>query len=487
MNNEYRAAAVNVSNATASDAIVHVRVEGLPGGVNPDYVRVAEVAWTDTAAGTAVAAALPAAQRDEQGYAITIPSGMTRQVWFTFHPADIAPGENAGAVLVDGAGIAQSLPLRLKIYPFTLSPTPALHFGGWDYTNSDSHYEGNAANKQALIDLLREYFVDSPWATNAVIPYGSYSPEGAMTSPPDTANFDAWLALWPDARQYLIFAAVGEHIHSLMAGSPEFNNAVGAWIQFWEQHAKDKGIRPEQIALLVFDEPHAQEHYDLIKHWQRAIRATGTTMRIWEDPTFDSPAAADLEMLALCDVLCPNTPLFLQATPEYRELFLKQRDEGRTLEFYSCSGPVRTMDPYSYHRLQAWQCRRYGATAGYFWAFGDSGGATSWNEYAAKGNAYTPLFIDRESVTPGKHLEACREGIEDYEYFVMLDAMIQEARENGKDAGLIDEAQAMLDTLPAEVCDAATPPGYDWQEARDRGQADAARLRVLEMMERLGQ
>src|SRR5690606_15970094 len=137
-------------------------------------------------------------------------------------------------------------------------------------------------------------------------------------------------------------AAVGEHMHSLMAGSAEFNKAVGAWIQFWEQHATEKGIRPEQIALLIFDEPHPQPHYDLIKHWQKAIRGKGTKLRIWEDPTFDSPAAADLEMLPLCDVLCPNTPLFLQATPEYRDLFLKQRDEGRTLEFYSCSGPVRT-------------------------------------------------------------------------------------------------------------------------------------------------
>ena len=57
MNNEYRSAAFNLSNATASPVRIRLRVEGLPGGVDPPYVRVYEVPFTDTRSGVPVAAA----------------------------------------------------------------------------------------------------------------------------------------------------------------------------------------------------------------------------------------------------------------------------------------------------------------------------------------------------------------------------------------------------------------------------------------------
>jgi hypothetical protein len=306
-----------------------------------------------------------------------------------------------------------------------------------------------------------------------------------MTAPPDTAAFDAWLKLWPDARQYLVFAAVGEHLNSLMAGTPEFDKAVAAWSGFWAGHVGSKGLKPEQFGFLLIDEPSDPEPQATILSWAKALRAAGTGFRVWEDPVFKEPAQADRAMLEACHALCPNRPLFLDASQEYRDLFLELRDKGIQLEFYSCSGPVRTLDPYSYHRLQAWDCWRYGAKASYFWAFGDSGEGSSWNEYASARSSYTPLFLDATSVTTGKHLEACREGIEDCEYLVMLDAAVRKAAAIEGESDRVKHARALLDKLPERVCEAGRLPSFQWSAPLDRAQADAARLALLDALLKL--
>ena len=85
MRKEYRAAAFNVSNSSDEPMQVAFRLSGLPGGDNPEYVTVHEVAWTDTRTGVPVAAALPEVSAENNLYTVSVPSGMMRQVWLTFH------------------------------------------------------------------------------------------------------------------------------------------------------------------------------------------------------------------------------------------------------------------------------------------------------------------------------------------------------------------------------------------------------------------
>ena len=71
MRKEYRAAAFNVSNSSDEPMQVTFRLSGLPGGDNPEYVTVHEVAWTDTRSGVPVAAALPEVAAENDLYAVT--------------------------------------------------------------------------------------------------------------------------------------------------------------------------------------------------------------------------------------------------------------------------------------------------------------------------------------------------------------------------------------------------------------------------------
>jgi len=99
MRKEYRAAAFNVSNSSDEPLQVAFRLSGLPGGDNPGYVTVHEVSWTDTRSGVPVAAALPEISAEDNLYTVSVPSGMTRQVWLTFHPVDVEPGTYEGKSL----------------------------------------------------------------------------------------------------------------------------------------------------------------------------------------------------------------------------------------------------------------------------------------------------------------------------------------------------------------------------------------------------
>lgn len=482
MQHEFRSTQLNLSNAGPRSKQVRLWVEGLPGGSNPDYLRVAEVAWTDTADGLPVADALPEAEREGDHYVIHVPSGLTRQVWFTFFLDELGPGEHAGTIVLDDGSGERQVPLTLQVYPFVFPAERHLHLGGWDYTNLPGYRGITEQNRALVVDHLVEYFVDRPWATSSVMPKGSYDAAGYLSTEPDTSEFDAWLELWPNAEGYHVFASVADSMAGHAIGSPAFTRAVGEWALFWSTHAEVRGLGPDQLSVLLVDEPHEAGQDATILAWADAIHASGANLRVWEDPTYADMQEADPQMIAACDILCPNRQKFLAGGPAYADYVDARRAAGTTIEFYSCSGPVRLLDPYAYHRMQAWTAWQHGAKAMHFWAFSDNGGMSSWNEYALlNARGYSPSFMDDTSITTSKHMEAVREGIEDYEYLYMLQAAIAEAENNGVDASLLQEARDLLDGLPAAVLPPPDASIY-WADELDRSAADTARAAILEML-----
>ncbi len=476
MQNETLSVAFNM--ATADKADMGIEISGLPNDLKKPCMELRLVAWTDTRLGEPVAAALLPVKNFERSYYPRTVPGLVQQVWLTVNSKELPPGTYD---VMLGIG-ERPLPLTIQVYPFRFPDRPTLHMGGWDYTNVVGQREVTDKNRAALVKMLREYFVDSPWAVNAALPFGKYDAAGAMTTPPDTANFDAWRQIWPDARQYCVFAAVGGKLEQWAAGTPEFDRAVGDWAKFWAQHMRDGGLDPAQLMVLLVDEPYEAAMDTVITAWAKAIHASGAGVRVWEDPTYNDMGKATPEMVSECDVLCPNRPLFHAAGEAYRSFFAEQRAKGKALEFYSCSGPMRQLDPYSYCRLQGWDCWRYGAVSSYFWAFADAAGSSSWNEYPQPRASFTPLFIDADTVVAGKHLEAMREGVEDYEYLVMLDKALEANKGKGI-AYYRENAKRLLKELPNMVCAAIPENGqFPWKASLQPPRADMARAKILQML-----
>jgi len=178
-------------------------------------------------------------------------------------------------------------------------------------------------------------------------------------------------------------------------------------------------------------------------------------------------------------VLCPNRVQMLSEGKHFEDFYRKQKSEGRRLELYSCSGPMHLLDPYSYVRLQAWTAWDMGAEATSFWAFGDTGGGNPWNPYAAPGVNYAPMFLASDSVTPGKHMEALRESVEDFEYFVMFKDAIAKTKPNNP---VLPKAKELLKTGARRVLDAENANKLNWSDDKNRWIAEEVRLEILETL-----
>ncbi len=484
MTNEYRADVLNFTNATDEVMQLRLTVTGLPGGDDPDYLTVHKVEHVGTRHFTSVAAALPVAERDGDAWLVDVPSGMTRQVWLAFNRPDVPADTYAGTVQIAGGGDPVSVPLGLRIYPLRFPDETTLLVGGWAYTDKDSQYGITAENRMAVIGDLQDHYVNAPWATSSSIPEGAYDDQATMTTEPNTISFDAWVATWPDAKMYMAFMAKnpGSTFAGETAGTEMFNKKLGEWAKFWAQHMRDLGLEPSQLALLIVDEPHGQEQYDEIVMWARAIEAAAPELVTWEDPQPTDPDTPR-EMFQTVDVLCPYRHNYLTRPQWYKDLLAEMQAGGTELWFYNANGPARTFDPFSFYLMQEWHAFAIGAKGSAFWAFGDNGRVSCWNEYPAQGNGpYCPTYLDETSVTAAKYMEAIREGIEDYEYLTMLAARVAELEAKGVAAGKLAAAKALLVSGPERVMAMDQGANYRWDEEKDRAVQDRVRVELLEAL-----
>ena len=195
MAGEHRAEVLNLTNSGDVPLKLAVNLRGLPGGANPDYVGVHEVLFTDTYVRRPIAAALPPAKRTAAGYEVALPAGMTRQVWFDFHPRSGAPSPARGAIEVTAAGqAALRVPLQLRVSSVTFPERPSVAVGGWDYSDADkSAFDAAGVDQQAFLAKLQEYGVDTPWGTHP--PAGAkFDAAGAMDGAAELRFLDAWVA-----------------------------------------------------------------------------------------------------------------------------------------------------------------------------------------------------------------------------------------------------------------------------------------------------
>lgn len=485
MQNEFRGAAFNLSNASADDLDVSLTFAGLLGGLDPSYVSVQVAEWTDTQSGIPNLAALPDVSFDsvQNAFVIHVPSGMTRQVWLTFHPTgDVSPGTYTGSVVVDGGAVGTvNVPVQLRVSTQTFSTQPSLSLGAFDYTDIVPYREVTASNRDAFIALLHEHFVDTPWGHYG----GTEAAMRKVLNPTDFSGFDQWIARWPDARQYLIFLSVGTSFGGYQMGTTEFNNVVKTWISAYVAHWRQIGLDPSKVGLYLLDEPDTASEANIVIAWANAIKAAAPEVQIWETMHFANPSEG-AAMDDVCDVLCAQRPPFLAGTDEYRDFVRQQLDAGKTLNFYSSSGPTESYDPYSYYRLQAWTCFQEGATAEFFWSASDQASSdwrTSYPKVLCRN--YSPLFLDPTGVTDGKAMEAIREGVEDYQYLQMLGDRIDQLETAGVQASALADAKNLLASSPSTVLGATNATDLLWADAKDRTVADTVRIQILDMLEQL--
>lgn len=483
MENEYRADSFLLTNASEEPTIATLRVTGLPGAPQPPWLRLSAVPWTDTHDHQPVADALPDAEYQDGVYRVPLPAGLTRKVWITVDSSQLPPGNYTGALAVQAGADSLSVPLTVRVSSVRME-RPRLSLGMWDHTDGNGQYGITEKNVKPAIALMRSHFVDTPWASGAVLSMpgaNDFDSNNQLKHPLQFAAFDDWISRWPDARNYCLFPNVGQSFAGTEMGTPEFNARVGAWAKAYAQHMRELKLAPEQLVLLLVDESKSDEQDEISAAWSRAIKAAAPELTLFYDPIWERPDQARIqEAMTLPDIICPSRLVFNQGGDAVAKYFADRRADQK-LWFYDAWGPARLADPHAYYRVAAWQAFREGAVGLGFWAFGDLGGAkSSWNEYLQSTQSYEPAFLGVDDVTDSIHWQAVREGIEDYEYLAMLRDAVQQT----DNPELKAQGVALLATAPAKVM-GENPTAYKWQQTSDRSVADVYRLQALDLIEKI--
>lgn len=490
MQNEYRADVLNLTNATDEEMVVDFTLVGVPGNVD-----VRQVEYVDTRELVVTATALREVRKEAGAHTTTIPAGMTRQIWFTVYSEGVAPGRYDGNVVVQSPHGEFSVPLAVDVAGVRFPDKPRLKAGVWDYAINNG-YGISPQNREYALRDLREHFINVAFGNRSLMgvpPASAFDSSGRMLQHPDFSKFDEWLTLWPDAEVYHIFCAVKDKNSSfagLKTDDPRFKTAISSWAQAWDEHARNKGLRAGQVQMHFIDEPKSQEEYQVLEQWAEAFKAGAEHIHVFntpEDLHKDDNLKHAISALRHVDVLCPTLKRYRSYDSSIIKALDGLRSSGSELWLYMCYGPSRHYDP-SYYRLQPWYCFNYGATGSFFWSYGDQRCVNPWNEYDAYGgHSFAVVYLTKDEITPTKHWEALREGIEDYEYLAMLRDVVDGGVADRIDPNLASDAKRLLTRSLRDIVakvNARTNNKSDvvWMQDTPCIDAERVRLLVLDML-----
>ena len=411
-----------------------------------------------------------------------VPAGCNVQVWLMCYKPTAKAGKYSENVKVVGVKNS-AVKLDVEIVGIDFPKDPQLNVGGWEYAGTY-----NAKNRMENIAFMREIGVNSTWATSGVMPMNpKFDEEGKLVNATelDFSRFDAWIKDWPGAHFYCIAHFMNRtQFFGEKKGMPRYERMLCEYFKALEGRMPYLNVRREQLVYLYNDEPSNVAMDMIVVDFMRAIRKEKFSMQFFQDPTWSFPEKGVPEAFSLPDILCPNTPMMTREGQHFKDFYNKQREDGRTLWLYSCSGPAKQLDPLHYWRGQAWQCHQMKAWASFFWAFGDTAGAgDSWNVFARTGTEYSPYFVEREGMpTDSKQAEAIRESVADFEYLKMLEAEIARVKAANPKHPALAEAEKALAEAPAEVIAAISVDSLQWQTAKDYGLLDRNAVRLLKAL-----
>ncbi len=479
MRGEVRSDAFSIANPT--DKPQEFTIDA--SAVNPALgVRALQAVVTDTAEGNTISSALRELPSADGKAKVVVPAGCNVQVWLMCYKPTAKAGLYSAEVKIVGAK-NPSVKLNVEIVGIDFPKRPQLSVGGWEYAGTY-----NEKNRLENIAFMREIGVNSTWARTEVMPMNpKFDAEGHLVNAAelDFSRFDAWIKDWPGAYYYCLAHFMSRtEFFGEKANTPRYENMVMEYYKALESRMSYLNLKPEQLVYLYLDEPSAQAQDKIIIDFLRITKKANLKMQFFQDPTWAYPEKGLPEAFSLADILCPNTPMMTTYGKNFKEFYNKQREDGRTLWLYSCSGPAKQLDPLHYWRGQAWQCHQIKAVGSFFWAFGcTAGSGDSWNIYVQNGTEFGPYFVSIDGApTDSKQGEAIRESVADFEYMKMLEAEIARVKAANPNHPALAAAEKALAEAPAEVVSAISPGTFHWSVEKDYGLLDRNAVRLLKAL-----
>jgi hypothetical protein len=407
-------------------------------------------------------------------------AGENQPVWVTLHVPDIAaPGIYRGGVTITNGKSSLVIPIQLKVRDFAIPKKISLRSSFWMFRDQINRFyhvdEMNFDDYLKWIDFALQHRV------NPIDVYEGYCEPLVDISLPRQKFSDAEKFKVGKPNPNADFTKLDRYIDRMVAGGANTIHLGTShhWGMFFREEPQAIGTpenveRVKQATKIMADHYKAKGVFDL--HYLQL-----------RDEVSDAAALAPYKGMhdALPDVkllltaMPANTKLLLQIPcPLSRAFDASWRDEikakGGEYWWYVCLDPE---DPYanlllhqaaSQHRALFWQTWAKDVDGLLYWGLN----FWSWYEFkwpaevrhqttrVAREDWPAPISIpdhpgDGFSIYPGPtpgqpmssiRLECMRDGEEDYEYFVLLDAAIEKAQKAGRNDDALRDALAARDS-----------------------------------------
>jgi hypothetical protein len=460
-----------------------------------------------------------------------LPHHRNQAIWILAHVPESAPaGEYQGTITVDTNRGRITVPLKLTVFDFTLPKSPTLRsgFGISAWNIKQYHHLQTVEQEKQVWDMYMRSF-----AEHRIAPYSffAHAPirvriegEGADKKViVDFSEFDKAAEYYLNEVGFNAFVLPMEgmgggtfferyegEFGGFKAGTPEYERLWGDYVRQLEAHLREKGWL-DKAYVYWFDEPEPRDYEFVIEGMKRLKRhAPGIRRMLTEQP--EPP-------------LYGHVDLWCGLTPEWtREKAEERKKAGEEVWWYICTGPrapyigLFIEHPGVEMRLWGWQTWQYGIQGILIWettwwtsptAFPDRlqnpwedpmsyvsgyGVPVGTKQFWGNGdgrflypprrdpNAQHPPAIEPPS--PSIRWENLRDGVEDYEYFVLLQRQIERLRGQAP-ATLLQEAERLLE-VPEHISKDLTHFTTDPRPLLEHRRKIARMIERLQKMERAG-
>jgi len=362
-------------------------------------------------------------------------------IWVDVHiPKDAAPGTYTGRFKVWAENVDPvEMPVRVTVWDFTLpdGPTHENHFGGFERvaryhgleTDSDAYF----TIEDRYVEMMAAHRINPPLPRRLLPKIGD---DGA-------ALFDA------DTDQRLTEFVERYHVTNIQIPRAPFADVLGAdrakAVQFyrsWYAYLAKKGWA-ERAYLYMLDEPNNPKEYERVRNLGALVREAAPELRrlVVEQPYTQNPDWGVLD--DAIDIWCPlfgfvhaqsvqrvlaqgdevwSYSALVQKAPRYHPEYETVKDDDPP--FWEIDFPVTS------YRIAPWLNRRYAITGLLYWSavywagpdrnpWDDPGFRIRWNGEGALFYPGDEAGIDGPIASI--RLKNLRDGMEDYEYFVLLE------------------------------------------------------------------
>lgn len=368
-------------------------------------------------------------------------SGRHEVIWLDVHvPADAAPGDYQAVLTVSAENApTASLAVTLTVWDFTLPPGPTHenHIGGF---GALAKYYGLDSGGEAFTQLEDRYNAAlAEHRINPELPGRLWPTVGEDGTPDFTADVDAGISAFVD-RYHL----TNIQIPRAPLGDPAGENRGKAlnFYRGWQAYLAGKGWA-DRAYLYMLDEPNTPEAYDEVRKLGALVHEASPDIRclVVEQPYTQDPAWGTLD--EAIDIWCPlfgfvdedaiqrvqsngdevwSYTALVQTAPSYHPHYAAVK--GDLPPFWEVDFPVTA------YRVAPWLNRRYGITGLLYWSivYYGSPDRDPWQDpgFRVRWNGEGALFYPGngagiEGPVASIRLKNLRDGMEDYEYFVLLE------------------------------------------------------------------